>query len=417
MRYLLLLWLACLGADRVDFGLGNMGFTITPFIFISAVIFVSYFFSNLLAGRLPTFKLDYLMHTRALFILICCFLGLILLSVLFGNDLEFGAKRYVLLCYQVFFCFFVTYLLVERNDKELVVRGACLGILLFLLFDILQLIVWFSPSFADAALALRFVDLVPPSYGQIAPRPSGFTLDMNRGGFMLVFFFFCIMSFGRKTLVNRSFLILAFALLLVTFSRSAILAFLIFFGSELMRRRRVINWKGAKYYLFVLVILFGAMFFATKDQSNLDVETLLLERTSFSSGDSGGEHQELVVKGIETAATSWKTIAIGVGFGSSYTVLGDFFGAYKNGNFHSLYITILAESGVLSLMVFLMLLVTPMFLSRPFFSIMLSLIIFNVSYLLLLDPVFWVLIVWSWVNLFSATRRIGSTHGRGYYER
>lgn len=399
MKYLLIIWIAFLGADRVDFGLGKAGFTITPFIFISVLIFVTYCTSNIIKRRIPTIDIDYIRKIKWLSLLLFPYIFMVLISVIFGNDSELGAKRFILLCYQIFFIFFVTQIIIELNSVEIIVQGARAGIFLFLIFNVLQLIAWFSVDFATASASFNFVDIIPPSYGQLAPRPSGFSLDMNRSGFMLVFFFFCILTFGERSFYNRACIALGLILLLMTFSRSAILACFIFFFGISISNRKKINWSSLVYYFLAFVILFFIVSFLIKDQATLNISALLTERFSFSSGDSGGEHQDLIVKGFEVAGNSIKTIFVGIGFGSSYTVLGDFFGTFKNGNFHSLYVTVLAESGIFSLLLMLAILIIPAVFVRCYSWILIGLIIFNGSYILILDPVFWILIIWSWVKL------------------
>jgi hypothetical protein len=113
---------------------------------------------------------------------------------------------------------------------------------------------------------------------------------------------------------------------------------------------------------------------------------------SMDRGSSGESHVLLIERGFDTWLTSPKTIINGIGFGSSPKVLADFFGNDKYGNFHCLYVTVLAETGVLSLMVLVFLLGYPIIGRTGALSAIVAIGIFNLSYQSHMEPIFWLVL-------------------------
>lgn len=396
---LIILWIASIGADRVDFAFGKAGFTITPFIMLSGIIVIGHVVKNIVKCSVPVYSIRNLKKIVWPSVMLAFFLILIFLSVLFAKDLELGSKRLTLLSFELFFVAIMTQMLLTRDYCYLITKGSQFGILLFLLFDVIQLVYWFSPSFAQIAKGFDFVNVIPPSYGLIAPRPSGFSQDMNRGGILLVFYFSNILLFGKNVRHKSYYLSLAFILLIVTFSRSAIISFLIFTLSYLLLKRKEIRWRTVAGYTFAIIVSFIALLVAIQGQSSLDLTKLMSERVTFSSSSSGGEHIDLLNKGIATFSESVKTMTVGIGFGSAYTVLTDFFDFNKNSNFHSLYISLLAETGFVTLIIVIILLITPTFMVSQYTPLLIALIFFNLFYQMTLEPAFWLIILWSWTRL------------------
>lgn len=396
---LIIVWIASIGADRIDFAFGKASFTITPFILLSGIIVLNHVVMNIVNCTVPAYSIKNIKKLVWPYIIIAMFLILVFVSVLFANDLDLGFKRITLLCFELCFVFILTQMLLIRDYPYLIAKGSQLGILLFLVFDIIQIVYWFSPPFAQTAKSFDFINIIPPSYGLLAPRPSGFSLDMNRGGILLVFYFSNILLFGKYVRYKGYYLSLAFILLIITFSRSAIISFLVFMLSYLLLKRKEVRWRAIAGYAFVIIVSFVALLAAIQGQSSLDLAGLMTERVNFSGTSSGGEHFDLLNKGVATFSESVRTMAFGIGFGSAYTALADFFDFDKNSNFHSLYITLLAETGFLTLIIVTILLIIPTFMSPQYTPLLVALIFFNLFYQMTLEPAFWLIIVWSWTRL------------------
>ena len=113
----------------------------------------------------------------------------------------------------------------------------------------------------------------------------------------------------------------------------------------------------------------------------------------------------LLGRGVEEGTESLKRAAIGMGYGNSYMELQDIFPGNKYGNFHSLYVTMLAESGVLALILSLILLGYPLGLSGGWRPLIAGFVAFNVFYQTLAEPLFWFALAMAWLTVQQSARR------------
>jgi hypothetical protein len=79
-------------------------------------------------------------------------------------------------------------------------------------------------------------------------------------------------------------------------------------------------------------------------------------------------------------------------------VLQDILPGIRHANFHSLYVTLLAESGVFALVLGLVLLVAPLWRSPRLAPLFLGLMVINISYQTTLEPLFWLVVALGWLN-------------------
>ncbi|MGH7634708.1 MAG: hypothetical protein ACRENC_13320, partial [Gemmatimonadaceae bacterium] len=128
------------------------------------------------------------------------------------------------------------------------------------------------------------------------------------------------------------------------------------------------------------------------------VEQPLAERVSTGEG-SASSHIELIERGVETATESIPHAMIGVGFGNAFRVLQDVFPGNRYGNFHSLYVTMFAESGIVALALTLALLCTPLVIGGAWRPLIAGAIAFNVFYQATAEPVFWFLLASAWLTM------------------
>jgi hypothetical protein len=132
-------------------------------------------------------------------------------------------------------------------------------------------------------------------------------------------------------------------------------------------------------------------------------------------GSSGESHILLIQRGIKTWLTSPKTMVVGIGFAAAPKVLEDFFQNDKHGNFHSLYVTALAEMGLPAFIVLMFILVYPVIGRTGVLPCMAALMVFNISYQTHTEPFFWLILALLWS--YSSPRSIihfsfGSQHPR-----
>ena len=90
---------------------------------------------------------------------------------------------------------------------------------------------------------------------------------------------------------------------------------------------------------------------------------------------------------------------IGLGYGSSYLVLDDIFPGNRYGNFHSLYVSMFAESGVFALLLIVVLLAVPLARRGPYRALVLGLVVFNVFYQATVEPAFWAVLALAWLSM------------------
>ena len=132
----------------------------------------------------------------------------------------------------------------------------------------------------------------------------------------------------------------------------------------------------------------------------IELEYLIKERFTIdfdlTRKTSAGIHLRLIIEGMQTAIRNFKTFFIGNGFGTSFLLIhGYYWSGTKYANYHSMYITVFAESGILS---FLSLLfytfIIPIYNKR--YSIFLpfvgGLFFYNIFYQVILEPIFWFVI-------------------------
>jgi len=133
------------------------------------------------------------------------------------------------------------------------------------------------------------------------------------------------------------------------------------------------------------------------------VSDIVSDRLSGEQGTSGGEHIELIRRGFETWSNSPRTVVAGIGFAGAPRVLGDIFGDSKYGNFHDLYVSVLAELGLPAFLLLMILLGYPMIGRRGTASCIAAIAIFNVFLQSYMEPLFWVALALMWS--FEATGR------------
>jgi hypothetical protein len=124
---------------------------------------------------------------------------------------------------------------------------------------------------------------------------------------------------------------------------------------------------------------------------------IVSDRLSSDPTGTAGSHIQLIQRGFATWTTSTRTVLGGIGFAGSPRVLGDFFGDNKYGNFHDLYVSVLAELGLPAFLLLLIILCYPMTRRKQAAGFIAAILVFNVFLQSFLEPIFWVslALVWS----------------------
>jgi O-antigen ligase/polysaccharide polymerase Wzy-like membrane protein len=395
--------LGLIGADRIDL-LGGYGFfRLSPFlVFSSLVLLVRLLFAGWW-GRLqisigpPVRRQIPFLAVFALFLLVS------FTSTIFGMDPQRGL---VALCGLVLvsvlgYCISVR-ILEDPDPEKLVVRSVTFGLIVWLIFCVGECIA-FSYGLirlqeeASSSITSTFA---PTSTLFWVPRLSGFCLDANRAGFILVMYLALLDRFASKTRYTR-FLRFAIAFfILVTLSRSAMLCWFAYYLFSTGFWKRLASRRVA-LRVATLVIICSLVGLVYREEINglvevLQVSDLVSSRLSGEQGTSGGNHIELIQRGLDVWLRSTHTVVAGIGFAGSPRFLGDFFGDNKYGNFHSLYVSILAELGLPAFLLFMILLGYPIFTRKGSASCIAAIAIFNVALQSYTEPIFWLALALVW---------------------
>lgn len=392
--WLLVLWLALIGADRVDLLAGAGGFLLTPFLVLTPLVLAGELWKTSVRGgqfALPRLTLPYLF-------LATCFLAVVLLSVLFGFDVPVGVRRYVLLWVELYGTAAVAVFLANHPSvQQILVRGAYWGLGVGFAFNLGQLIFWVAGEWNSAGGVL--IDLTPRVYGSFAPRLSAQALDMNRGGMLFLVYLFLLLHFATPSRLRTVFVVLGTVSLVGTLSRSVLLGVLGMALLLLIRRRGVRPSPRQMRAASVAVAALALLLLLNPWAAGVAAEALepLGGRFSLREG-SAREHLALFERGFEVAGASAKNALVGIGYGNSFTVLQDFFPGNKYGNFHSLYVTILAEAGVGALLLYLALLLVPLLVGGIYWPLIGGLVAFNLFYQTA-GNVLWMTVAFGWMNI------------------
>jgi len=392
------IWIALIGAERIDFFNGAGPFILTPFLVLSPILIGVGLIDAIIRHKSIPLSISTENKTIQLAVMLVVFVCLVGVSVFFGQDHELGIRRYILLILNTCFVAIITALISQTRDyKRVLLFGGYLGISFSAFFSMIQVMNWLSGS----QITVPFLSFDSHSIGVLVPRPSGVSLDPNRGGLLVVIYCIFVLFFSPPSRSRTFFLSLGVVLLILTLSKSAILTGLIALGVILFnsRIRSAIQLGKIRKSLIIPGIIFlAALCIADWERisSIIDYEEVIAERFSADEASSGGIHLSLISRGFDVFLDSFKNVLIGVGFGSAHAVLQDFYPGNKYANFHSTYVSVMVESGIFSLLIFLILHFLPIIKKTIFLPLILGIALFNIFYQLILEPAFWLVILLSW---------------------
>jgi O-antigen ligase len=268
-----------------------------------------------------------------------------------------------------------------------------------LAFNVGEVMAFFSDAMRTLRLGPVSVDLEPSRYAGIVPRLTGQVADPNRAGLIYLLYMFALLHGARPGPMRRLGLTLAGLFIVATLSRSVVLAG---FGMGLtallmktgLRASRRVLVTGVAAAVAVSAL---ALAVPTARAGAGRVLAPLESRWSFREG-SAREHAYLLRRGVQEGTRSVRRAALGIGYGNSFHTLQDVFPQNKYGNFHSLYVTFLAESGVLALLLALVLMGVPLIRPGPLLPVVVGLWLFNVFYQAGTEPTFWFILALAWLT-------------------
>jgi O-Antigen ligase len=391
-----------ISADRIDLFGGHGPFALTPFLVLAPLVVLIGLLLTGLRGRLHLAITPPIRRQVAFLAASSLFLLLSFASIPFGLDAERGIVAFsdLVLVAVLGYCISVQ-ILTEPAQERLIVRSVAFALLVYVIFCAGECIAW-NHGLAMDQKPLSWMEstFAPQRFGLWAPRLSGTTVDPNRSGFVLTMYLALLDRFVAK---SRFTLVLRFAialLVLLTLSRSAMLCWLAYylFSNTFWTRlasRRVVVWLAASAIVSSLVcVVYEKEIIGLAEA--WEISDAVSTRMSMDKGSTGEIHTMLIRRGFETWSTSTQTIITGIGFAAAPKVLRDFFGDDKYGNFHCLYVTVLAELGLAAFVVLMFLLCYPIVDRKGTLSCMVAIMIFNLSYQSHMEPVFWVVLALLW---------------------
>jgi len=190
------------------------------------------------------------------------------------------------------------------------------------------------------------------------------------------------------------------ALIFLTFSRSGTLCWLAYYLFSRTFWTRL-AWRRVLVRVAAIAIV-SSLVFAVYQKEIIElaeaweIADAVSAKMSMDPGSSGESHILLIERGLKTWLTSTKTVITGIGYAAAPKVLADFFGNDKRGNFHSLYVTTLAEMGLPAFLVLVFLLGYPIIGRSGVVPCMAAIMVFNVSYQTETEPMFWLMLALLW---------------------
>jgi hypothetical protein len=395
--------LAFMGADRIDLLAGHGFFRLSPFLLFASLVVLIRFLVMGLRGSFQVAMSPPFRRQIPYLVVLALFLFLAFTSTILGEDPQRGLVALCGLVLVAFlgYCLSVR-ILADPAPEKLVVRSVTFALIVWLIFCIGGYIAWSLGATrlqeeASSSIASVFA---PTATLYWIPRLSGFCLDANRAGFILVMYLALLDRFAAKTRYTRflRFSIACFILLAV--SRSAMLCWIAYYSFSSGFLKRLVTLRAAfrVAILAIVCLLVGLVY--RQEIAGLaelwELSNIVSDRLSSDPGSTAGSHFQLIQRGFATWTTSTRTVVAGIGFAGSPRVLGDFFGDSKYGNFHDLYVSVLAELGLPAFLLFMILLGYPIIGRKGAAPFVAAIATFNVFLQSFLEPIFWVALALVW---------------------
>ncbi|MDE3004258.1 MAG: hypothetical protein OXU33_06265 [Gemmatimonadota bacterium] len=386
------LWVALLGATRIDLLFGGGPLVLTPFLVLSPAL--------VLAGLRSTSRTLPRPHSHAgaeSFVLaLIGLVSLLTLSAFFAYDLGTSSRRLALLIAQLGLVTVVGLILLTREDRtDILARGAGWGIIGIATCNVLQVLVFVSGGQWGTSGP---IDLSPGLYFGVIPRLTGLALDPNLGGLAAVTFTWLAWRFGTADDRTRRLVRVGILCVLLTLSRSAALAGVVIITMTSLSGRSFRVTPGAVGTLAVLVgALLAPYLLSPSGADALDtLGGMLGTRLTFDEGSSS-QHTQLILRGLEVGTADVKQLLVGVGYGNAFLETQSFFPGNEYGNFHSLFVTFFAEAGVLAAVVALSIFLLAFRRGPTFRAVIAGLFVFNLFQQSHTEPLTWLLLCLAWV--------------------
>lgn len=398
---LLVLWVALLGADRINLAAGVVDFILTPFLALTPIILLLEII-RIAATReslaIPRNSARYCLIATALL----CVVGV---SAILSYDPVISGRRTVLLVAHIYGTFLTAIVILnQRRPADILVRGTYLGLVIATVFSIVQVYLWATDGWDSSIVENEvLLNLAPRTYGMFIPRLSGATIDQGRAGLLYLIQYYVVLRFAPPSRLRTAMLTLASLSLLGTLARSAILGAIVMAGVYWLERGFRLTWGKIFTASFLTASATAALLFLPSFVEALGKILQPLAGRFSGSEESASIHVALIEHGWLLATSTIRNTLLGIGFGNAWIVLAEFFPGDKYANFHSLYITLLAEAGVFALVLGLVLLLYPFVVTAgPMLPLMAGFLAYNVFYQTTSEPAFWLVVCLAWLTAGTA---------------
>jgi hypothetical protein len=399
---LLTLWVVLIAADRIDLLGGRGAFVLTPYLALTPIVIVSELFRRRRSGSAISVPRTGLVYTM----LIATLVTVVLASSVGARDMQISAARALLLIAEIGGTLAVVLLSADRPQlRQVLARGVAISLILFAVFDAAEVVWWIGRAPETLRLGPALVHFGALQNVGPVPRLGGPVSDANRAGFVLLFAWLVISEGERRPAIRHLLLAFVTLFLALTISRSAWLGAATMFLVMSARRRDHSTRKPALAGLLLLVAGI-VLYFANPgvvERAASALTSPVAQRLSTSEGSAQG-HLALIERGIGEATESVPTSLVGLGYGNAHLVLQDVFPGNKYGNFHSMYVSMFAESGILAVLLMLTLLLAPLIGGGPWRPLIAGAIVFNIFYQTPTEPAFWLALAAAWLTMPSRRR-------------
>lgn len=388
-RALLVLWMALIGAVRLDLAGSALPVTLSPFLVLTPLLVGALALRRLQRAQpvvIEWSSLGYLLFVSLFFAAAGA-------STFLSLDADATLSRSALLLLQ--FGGATAVALMIHDDVEAIDAlrtGAVLGVVLFVVMDVLAVFSFVGVLPEELSLGGPTLRLDSYGYAGIIPRLSGTVLDPNNAGLVLLIYAFLAPRVRGTALV----------LMLFTLSRSALLAALTLGVVAIWQSGILHRTAPVKRLLLAITVVAVGLILVARSPGAIEGTAKMIAPFAerFGGGEeenSAADHRALIVRAADEGSRTIPRALLGLGWGASYVVLQDLFPGNRYGNFHSLYGTAFAEAGVVALVSLLALFLVPLGRHTPWRPAVAGFIVFNLFYQSTTEPVFWLILALAWL--------------------
>jgi len=317
-------------------------------------------------------------------------------SSLYSPDTIFSLKRSSLFLINTYssLVFFIFFFNSER--KLFVIKKSLLfTIFVYCFFSIIQILIFFYFYYFFFVRQTQgsdnfYIDLLPTTVSALYPRIAGGFVDPNIAGYFLGIIYIINLKFKYYPKLNY----LIFILIIITFSRSAILScfcgMVIIFIIDQYNNRKKYKFLTIKnvFIIGILILICSFIYNYADEISKFEEITENIESRTSGEDESTSLHLQLINRAYYLLTIDSQHFFIGSGFGASPFLLTDIFGS-KYGNFHSEFLTIFVEIGLVGLILYCFLFFTPLIQVIRQRQIKKQSIIIVLYFMLIIDNIFY----------------------------